>query len=356
MIKKIIGILLISIPVMLHAQLSVNVQLPPAGLIQKEQLWNLVLSNNSNTTLDVAILITLQDAVTGQTVLSGSSRSIAIPRGIKTINSKDVQPVQYNYGLSAITGSYLPLGSYIACYTITKLNHQLVETLTNECVNINISPLSPPLLNMPADKSLLQTRYPQFSWTPPTPLPMFDNLNYEVVVAELQEGQSPADAIRTNTPVYLKTNSKQTFENYPSTYARLDSSKTYAWQVIARNGFYYSVPTEVWTFSFAKDSVKLQNIGSTYILLKANADEAGINYIEGAYLFLKYYSFDKEHAATVRFFNSNGGLIKQQKQKIIYGDNFMRFELNRQFRHDQVYRVEITDQQNRIHTASFIVK
>jgi hypothetical protein len=356
MIKKFIGLLLINFPVLLYAQLSITVQLPPAGMIQKEQLWNLVLVNNSNASLDIAILLTLQDIATGQTVLSGSSRNLALAKGVKTINIKDVQPIQYNYGFTAINGNYLPLGSYIACYTITKLNHESVETITNECVNITIGPLSPPLLNVPADKSILQTRYPQFSWTPPAPVQMFDNLNYEIVVSEVKEGQSPLDAIRNNTPVYIKTNNRQTFENYPSTYARLDSAKTYAWQVIAKNGLNYSVPTEVWTFSFSKDSVKIETTSSNYILLKNSRYEAGVNYIDGKTLLIKYYSYDKEHEQQVKFLNAHGKLIRQVKQKIIYGDNFLQFKLNNSFKKGEVYFIEVKDEQNQLHTASFSIK
>src|SRR6185295_7309435 len=111
---------------------------------------------------------------------------------------------------------------------------------------INIAPLSPPVLNSPADRSILQTPYPQFTWMPPTPVQMFDNLNYEITVSEILEGQSPMDAIRYNTPVYAKTNGQQTFETYPSTYSKLDTTKTYAWQVVARSGLNYAAATEIW--------------------------------------------------------------------------------------------------------------
>lgn len=356
MIKNFISILLINIPLSLLAQVNISIQLPPAGMIQKDQLWNLVLVNNSNASIEITVLLDLKYVVTGQTVLSGSSRKVTLIKGAKMLSVQDVQPVQYNYGLSGLNSSFLPLGAYIACYTLKKSTLDAIETIASECVNLNINPLSPPLLNTPADKSILQTSYPQFSWTPPAPLQMFDDLNYEITVAEVKGEQSPADAIRYNTPVYSKTNSKQPFENYPSTYSKLDTGKTYAWQVTARNGLNYSSTTEVWTFSFLKDSAKVQNTSSSYILLKGNADEAGVNYIEGNHLLIKYYSFDKEHETKVRFVNTEGRIIKQQKQKIIYGDNFIGFDLKREFQQGQVYRVEITDQKNQIHKAGFIIK
>lgn len=354
MTKKFLFFFIFCLPLLVRAQVTVSVQLPPAGMIQKDQLWNLVLVNNTNGEIDASIGLNLQDAVTGQTVLSAATRSVTFNKGARMMTVRDVQPVQYNYGLSGFNNNYLPLGSYVACYTV--IHNKTTEVLTNECVRVNINPLSPPLLNMPGDKSVLQTTVPQFSWTPPTPLQMFDNLNYEINIAEVQEGQSPADAIRYNTPVYVKTNSRQPFETYPSSYSKLEKGKIYAWQVTARNGINYAATTEVWTFGFSKDSSKAQTTGSSYILLKSNRDEAGVNYIQASELLIKYYSFDKAHETTALFLNEQGRVLKEQKQKIIYGDNFIRFELNRQFQQGQVYRIEISDQQNQIHTATFSIK
>ncbi len=87
-------------------------------------------------------------------------------------------------------GNFMLLGS-IACYTISRYTHELMETLATECTRIHISPLSAPLLNTPANKAVLQTPAPQLTRLPPTPINMFDNLSYEVRVTEVMDGQSP---------------------------------------------------------------------------------------------------------------------------------------------------------------------
>ena len=76
-------------------------------------------------------------------------------------------------------------------------------------------------MNMPSNKSVLQTAVPQFSWVPPAPMDMFDNLSYELSVAEVLEGQSAIEAVQYNTPVYVSSNVKPPYENYPSTYSGL---------------------------------------------------------------------------------------------------------------------------------------
>ncbi|MET0637671.1 MAG: hypothetical protein ABWZ25_16700 [Chitinophagaceae bacterium] len=353
--RKYIGLFLFCLPLIVQAQFTLSVQLPPAGLIQREQLWNLVLVNNSNSIEDASVFLDLKDAATGVSMLSASSGNVLLGKGIKMITIKDVQPIQYNYGAGNVSGNFLPLGSYIACYTIVS-NSKGSNPLAEECVRLNINPLSPPMLNTPANKEVLQFGTPQFTWIPPAPLDMFVNLSYDISVVEVKEGQSPAESILYNSPIYVRSNIRAAFENYPSTYSSLEAGKTYAWQITARNGLSYAAATDVWTFSKAVDSSKIEATNLSYVLLKDNKDEAGINYISLGHLNVKYYSFDKEHETTIRFLNAEGTVLHEKRKKIKYGDNFLQFELKDRFRTGQIYLIEIIDQHNRIHSASFSIK
>ena len=53
---------------LLKAQVTVNVQLPPGGLVQKDQLWNMVIINNNAEMPEATISLDPQDAATGQTM------------------------------------------------------------------------------------------------------------------------------------------------------------------------------------------------------------------------------------------------------------------------------------------------
>jgi hypothetical protein len=356
MIKKIIVFVSLLLPFLSKGQVTVSVQLPPAGMIQKDQLWNLVVINNNSEVNETTITLDLQDAVTGQTVLSAGSRSFVLGKGIKVISARDVQPVQYNYLTSELTGVYIPLGSYVACYRVARKGIKGPEPLGDECVRLNINPLSPPLLNTPFDKTVLQTTYPQFSWLPPSPADMFSNLNYDLAVAEVLPGQSAAEAILYNTPVYTNHNLKIPYENYPSTFSKLKEGRQYAWQVTARNGFNYAAQTEVWSFVIQPpDTVKTNISGSGYILLKNN-NNSGVSYISNNELLIKYYSFDTEHEAIVRFHTADGKLVQEMKQKILYGDNFLQFKLSNQFNKGSVYSIEITDQQRNKYITQFSIR
>lgn len=339
-----------------NAQVIVNVQLPPAGMIYKDELWNLIVVNNSNS-IDAAISLDIQDAATGQTVLSAVSTGFILGKGIKNINVRDVQPVQYNYLAAELSGKYLPLGTYVACYRVIKKDLKEKVPLADECVTIHISPLSPPLLNTPTDMSVLENNYPLFTWLAPGPVDMFNNLNYDLLVAEILPGQSPAEAILYNTPVYTNSSLRITSENFPSSFSKLKAGQQYAWQVTARNGLSYSAQTEVWSFSIkSPDSTAVVISSGGYIELKNNTESSGISYIKNDELFIKYYSFDKDHETTVRFFTADGKPMKRVKQKTRYGDNFLRFRLTNEFKKKTVYMIQVSDLKKNIYSASFSIQ
>ena len=339
-----------------NAQIIVNVQLPPAGMIPKDQLWNLVLVNN-NSSIDAAITLDIQDAATGQTVLSAVSAGFILGKGIKTINVSDVQPVQYNYLAADLTGRYLPLGTYVVCYRVIRKDAKENVPVGDECVTIHISPLSLPLLNTPADMSVLETSYPLFTWLAPGPVDMFENLNYDLLIAEIFPGQSPAEAILYNTPVYSNNSLRITSQNYPSSFSKLKAGQQYAWQVTARNGLNYSAQTEVWSFSIrSPDSASTSASTAGYMELRNSTESSGISYINNDELLVKYYSFDKDHETSVRFFSSDGKPVRRVKQATKYGDNYLRFRLTNEFKKKTVYMVQITDLNKNIYSASFSIQ
>lgn len=356
MMKRIFVIITLIAPFLLAGQVTVSVQLPQGGMIQKDQLWNLVLVNNRSSSVEAVVSLSLQDAKTGQTILSAASRSFTLGKGVKMIIPADVQPIQYNYLAAEFTSNYIPLGSYIACYRILESKGESTAPVADECVRLNINPLSPPLLNTPADKSVQPAGYPQFSWIPPSPAEMFGNLNYELVVTEVLPGQSPSEAVFNNVPAYANANIRNPFENYPSSFSSLQAGKVYAWQVTAKNGLNYSAQTEIWTFTLSSaDSSRVIPVSAAYISLNGGGN-GGVNFIRDKNLFVSYYSFFREHETTVRILSPNGKTVQEIKQKVNYGDNFLLFRLNRAIGENKVYTLEITDPQKAKRRVQFSIK
>ncbi|MBS1744069.1 MAG: hypothetical protein JST81_13635 [Bacteroidetes bacterium] len=342
------------------AQITLNAQLPPAGIVKKDQLWNLILTNNKDAILDISITLYLKDAVSGQVILSANSNRLSISKGSKIITSRDVEPVTYNQTGAGISGNYIPLGSYIACYQIFDMSGG--ETALNEeCVNINIDPLSPPMLNQPYDKSEIETAYPQFSWLPPTPVEMFSNLSYEIVVAEVLDGQSPSQAIQSNTPVYSKINLTRPFDMFNSSFSKLEEGKTYAWQVIVRNDVSYAGKTEVWTFKLKKQE-KLPDIVALtpYLQMKTFNPLKGI--APNGILKISYPNKTPETKIDIEIIESAG---KNNDNKtvsfsinILRGENNIEFNLNKIMKvsEDKVYTARLHNSMSETWLVQFVVK
>ncbi len=321
MIKKIMSAGILLLPLLIKAQVNVNVQMPPAGLVQKEQLWNLVLVSNSNDVLDITLQLNLQDAATGQVVLTATTGNILLSKGVKMIKAANLQPVSYTYSLTDFSKSYIPMGSYIACYQVINAGARKEAPIAQECIRFAIDPLSPPLLSSPVDKGTVTTPYPQFTWMPPAPFDMFTSLYYDLLVTEVLEGQSATEAIQYNNPVYTKSNLTQPYDAYASSFTKLDTGKVYAWQVVAKNGLNYAAKTEVWTFKIVPPSWVQQLIEQTpYIKMKRDNPEKGI--APNGVLKLSYSNETSDTTVTVHVSEMNA----QTKEAVVFDMKINRGE------------------------------
>lgn len=241
--------LLALLALQVKGQVSMTVQLPPTGVMQKSQLWNMLLVSKNAITVKVEVRIS--DARTNQPVLTGISRSMVLNKGAKQIQINDVMPVAYEYLSTAAdrsTNGLLTAGTYLACYSVIQESGDAGSLVAEDCVPFAVEPVSPPLLNTPADQSISESNLPQFTWLPPAPLNIFNDLNYDMIMVELRNGQSAAEAIQQNIPVFRSTHNRNMFVNYPVSAVALDTAKRYAWTVTANNGNQFAAQTEVWTF------------------------------------------------------------------------------------------------------------
>ncbi len=257
------------------AQVTMAVQVPPAGVMQQSQLWNMMLVNAATNTVSVRIMLRLTDAGNAQPVLTAVTRSIPLSPGGRQLQLKDINPVQYEY-LSPVAdrreNGLLAPGNYVACYSVMIDGDKSEKPAVEDCIPFTVEPVSPPLLNTPEDTARLETRLPQFSWLPPAPLNLFTDLNYELRVVEVRADQSAAEAIQQNIPVYIGTGLRNPVMTYPSGAVALDTGRTYAWMVIANNGRLFAAQTEVWTFSLKDTSIAKTPDDGGYVLLKREID------------------------------------------------------------------------------------
>ncbi len=243
------------------AQITLTPQVPPTGAFMKKQLWNISLIA-TNAYPDASISLILIDAVTGDPVLTALTPDFDLTAGVNQLTPESLPGISYEYLSPDFTDhnpdGFLLAGSYTACY---KLNLNIHGMVVDECIPVLVEPVSPPILNTPADEEVIQTHNPQFTWIPPAPVEIFSYLNYDFKIVEVHKEQNPLDAVQQNLAIY-NSNQVEPYLNYPSSANMLDTGKLYAWQVTAKNKNTFSAQSEVWTFTIANLPV-LQNSALT---------------------------------------------------------------------------------------------
>ncbi|MFY0254657.1 hypothetical protein ACDQ55_11960 [Chitinophaga sp. 30R24] len=341
------------------AQVSMTIQLPPAGVLLKAQLWNIVLVSASNATVNVRITMRLTDAHTNQPVLTGITRTIVMNKGARQLQASDFMPVQYEYLSPVIDRSvngFLSAGNYLACYSLIVEGDKSGYQPGEDCIPFTIEPVSPPLLNSPANQSELQIASPQFTWLPPAPINMFSDLNYEMILAEVHGNQSPEEAVQQNIPVLRSPALRNIFMNYPSGATPLDTATTYAWTVIARNGNLFAAQTETWTFRVKGITNTAASLEGAYVQLRKELDGAVVRCGEEIKV-----GYNNETGDTTARYEL---LLQDNTNKIVFtgtlalkrGNNYLDIPMGKKkgLRSDKVYLFRLLNGRNEYWQMKFI--
>jgi hypothetical protein len=341
---KILLAIIICMPFFMEAQITLTTQLPNSGMLLKDQLWNMVITNNSNDIAELKLQLDIRDILLGQSVINASTGKIIVGKGMKLVTIKDVQPIMYNFAATEFSGNYLPCGSYIINYHLVQETIKGDVPVADEVIKINITPLSPPLLTTPVDKSGIETVYPQFTWMPPAPMEMFNPLVYDITVVAIEEGQSPMEAMAFNKPVYINTNLQNPSEKIPGSFEQLKQGKSYAWQVVARSGFSCADVSEVWEFKINPPSaVNLIVEQTPFFKMKKDNPDKGI--APNGILKASYINETTESTAVVQIIDlsSHEKNIPAFKIKIQPGENLIQYDLKKliSLQEGKVYEAQI---------------
>jgi hypothetical protein len=139
------------------------------------------------------------------------------------------------YGTTAVVSyirnsNVLPTGKYNYCVKLIAMGN--VEAGDEYCQELESDLNTYLYLISPEDKDTINTLYPVLIWNHSDP---FNTLGpgeyYRMMVAPLNQGQSPDEAIAVNTPVFLKNNLEENQVQYPFDAPTLVPGNHYAWQV-----------------------------------------------------------------------------------------------------------------------------
>ncbi|HTB51796.1 MAG TPA: hypothetical protein VK718_03400 [Ferruginibacter sp.] len=339
------------------AQVTLQPLLPQVGLFQKSQLWNILAINTSSASLQCYVVLSLQDRQSGAEIMSATSSDFTLDKGSKQLNVASLTPIQYTYfsfGGDKVN-DFLTVGSYMACFKLIGVGHESSE-LGEACVPFDVEPLSPPMLIMPADSSVLQVQPTQFTWQPPAPLTMFQQLHYELLIAEILPGQKPEEAIELNAPFFIDLNVTGNIMNYTGAYPSLEQDKWYAWQVVAQDEQNYATKTEVWDFKVNKDYIPLSiPTIMPYTTLKRNL-EAGSVICKGD-LRVEYDNQINDKTINYKISalgNANNKIAKSGVLKLIPGKNFIDIPLDGHLDINKTYLFQLTNSRSENWNVKFL--
>ncbi|RXK85902.1 hypothetical protein [Filimonas effusa] len=303
-LKRVLLMLLLGVLVRADAQLTLVLQVPPAGVVQKSQLWNMALVSGSDVGYDVEVNLTLISTVDNNPVLTATGRVITITKGARQLKYTDFVPVKYTYLSSAFNvdqrpEGFLPLGSYTACYTVSAWGGHAEGPLVEDCIQLDVQPLSPPVLNTPLDKDTVETAYPQFTWLPPAPLSLLNDLTYDFILVKMLPDMTPAQAIQQNIPVYNQAHVRQPFLNFPATTTALDTGIVYAWGVIAKNAGQFVAVSDAWTFRYVTKVFPKETAEASYVQLKREEDGIPVSVSDTLKFVYSNFSSDSTVAFTI---------------------------------------------------------
>lgn len=235
------------------AQIIVTPLAANGKIYYNSQLWNLSLTNLYTVSKEISIQLSLADLQTNTTVLNGNSSAFIINNGSKFYSFRDIPGLNFQLGNSGLSASIqnnglLPAGKFQLCYQVFEINNGK-QILTNEyCDNIEIEPISPPILISPDNHIVSGDSLVLFQWSPPQPLLMFTALNYEIELAEINSNQNALTAISQNHIFYKSLKLVTNSLTYPSNAPKLKFGQPYAWRVTACNGVVPVIQSEVWEF------------------------------------------------------------------------------------------------------------
>jgi hypothetical protein len=338
MIKKMGMVLaMFSVTQGIAAQVTLQASVPAAGMIQKAQLWNLLVVNSSTRSFDCRLEMVLRDRASGQEVMTATTGQFMLTAGAKQLNANLLAPVQYNY-LNGFTGGQLqgllPVGTYTACYSLWAVNIK-ENALAEECVPFDAEPLNPPMLSFPADSARLDAAPMQFNWLPPMPAGMFTNLQYEMVLTEISEGQKAAEAVQDNLPLYSEGSLLNNALGYTAAAPKLETGKWYAWQVTARDNSNYAGKSEVWVFTVVNDTVAEIINMAPYIKLAEKPGE--VTTVQQGMLKMEYYNYLTDSVVQVWVYDSKDRAEYKRAGRLIHvsvkpGQNYLGYDLGSKLR------------------------
>ena len=262
-----------------NAQVVVTIHQPPPGQLNLEDLWSIDLTNNTQETFTVYLCGTATEESDGL-IFEGSSNMFSLPPGFMRVNLTDITiDVEYSnkkYEDIVLRTGSVSEGDYTVCIRV--INAENGEELGQACIQQQVAHPSPPQLISPSDGAMVEDEFPVFTWMPPIPLPLGQEISYNLKIVEIITGQSPIDAMQSNPAWFEEDGITTTSFRYLVGARGFGSGKTYCWQVQALDSDGFSIgdnngKSEIWSFQFGEAVLVIHEEPATLRLISPEDGE-----------------------------------------------------------------------------------
>ncbi|AYL93828.1 DUF928 domain-containing protein [Mucilaginibacter celer] len=175
------------------------------------------------------------------------------PLPVTVARSAAIQIADNRLGRLAKQSNMFPEGDYDYCFELTFTGSDLGPQ--EQCFSYALAPFADLNLIDPYDGESNCNKRPLFTWQPL--IPAVPGSYYQLVLAEIKNGQSATEAINYNLPLINQQNITTPLLTYPSIVRDLETGKKYAWQVSAYKDQTVLNRSEIWEFTVScTDSIK----------------------------------------------------------------------------------------------------
>lgn len=346
--------LLVATPSFLLAQINIQINSFNQYYFNTKECLNFSAINLGLKSVEVQFNFKIDNADNTKIVEFKTSPVILNP-GVNLINSmtigfKDIKYFNNDiYEIETKTGTF-PSGNYKVCIwsvcslpDCAGLGSGAGSTEQAECIQIQVENPTPLLLSYPENNSEIEEIRPVYNWIPPAPIASSSELNYLMRLVEVNEGQTPSDALMLNRPLIEIEGLVQNTMMHPNDINPLEPGKTYAWQVQAFIGKTYFAKSEQWKFKVKKDTLDLKKVPRNISYVEITGQTGNSMYYAVDYLKIKNEVRFKTGTILLNFKDKNGSILKIDQSSFIIkpGDNRLDIDLKNElkFKHGEIYEL-----------------
>ncbi len=229
---------------------------PPPNQLEVADLWQISITGFSETPAPAQIRGVVQSEADGLVLEAFTAMFELEPGSVSMLLSArdaepiDIQTLDSRYEEIVLRTGGAPAGSYLYCAEL--LHAESGDIIAEDCIEIMVDPANPPEIIVPADGDEVADPYPVFSWldaSPPT-------LAYMLQMYQLEEGQSPAEAIAANPVWFGQEGITETIVQYPVDAPSLETA-AYVVQVTGTIGGFEIIASEPVVFFYDAETAEV---------------------------------------------------------------------------------------------------